>query len=578
MNMIMEYSMKRSKLTEIALATALLATAGLASASSYYVVIPVAGKSILLSGINVALNSYSLPSAIVGLPYSGFNFNNVLSVTGDPDFSSTRVSWSLTSGALPPGLALSRDGQLTGTPSASGNSSFVLRAMYKTRTGEQTYQVAVTDLVVGLAATSMPAGVQGAPYSVDLKTQLSVVGDAAYTGAGVSWSVVAGALPAGLSLTADGIITGTPAAENSGAPFTVQAAYKTKAGQQSYQVVVGAIVVRLDSATLPAGKNGVAYSFDFKPYLGVSGDAAYSAAGSAVVWSVVGGVLPSGLSLNPTSGVLSGTPVGSPTGATFTVQAAYSTKTGKTAYSLVVATTPVVLAPTSWGPGGSPQAYYYGDQTVAASCKDYRNGKTGFAAAAATGYYWVNMGAGTERVYCDMTTNGGGWTLVARSAGTIPAFVGCSTDVSVNTPFGWTVARGTPDNTAAPYSMNVFSRSIAFTEVLIGDSSGTSNSWGAYVYRQTLPVNFKTSLSSDDVPLVDGAFAMSSRMGHTTDTTQYFFRDMPDGVRGQMVRFGLHADGWFTCYGDGPNSRPEQGASAFNGGNINYRHGMLMVR
>lgn len=572
--------MKRHFRMRNAFTAALLAAAGTASAGSYYVVVPLAGKAQLLAGIRVDLSSYALPVGLVGLAYAPFEFNQVLRVTGDPDFSGRLVSWSIASGALPAGLTLSRDGRLSGTPSAAGTSSFVLRATYKTRTGEQSYQVAVNSLVVALAQAQLPAGVQGAPYSFDLKTSLSVAGDSGYTGAGVTWSVSSGSLPAGLALGADGVITGTPSAENAGTPFTIQAVYKSRAGQQAYQVVVGAITIKLASATLQAGKNGLAYSFDFKPSVTVEGDAAYSGPTTGVYWKVVDGALPSGLALNSTTGLLSGTPVGSLTPATFTVQASYKSKMGQQAYSLSVVQTAVVPAPLNWGPGGDPEAFYYDNQTVGTSCKAYRDGKPGYAAATVTGYYWVNMGAGTERVYCDMTTNGGGWTLVARSGGANPAYAGCTVGAGVNTPFGWTVARGTPDNTATPYSMGVFNRNLAFTEVLFGGASGTSNAWGAQVYQQWVPANFKSAWSTNDTSVsATKSFGMASRMGHTSDTTQYFFRDMPDGERADTRGFGLHADGWLTCYGDGPNDRADQApVSAWNGGLINFRHGMIMVR
>ncbi len=150
----------------------------------------------------------------------------------------------------------------------------------------------------------------------------------------------------------------------------------------------------------------------------------------------------------------------------------------------------------------------------------------------------------------------------------------------VNTPFGWTVARGAPGDTSNPYSMGVFSRNLAFSEVLIGDAPGTSNNWGAHVYEQPVPPNFKTSLATTDVPLsVPAGFTMAQYSGHTTDTTQYFFRDVADtNPRSPMVSYGLHADGWQTCYGDGPTSLSPQGYPAGYGGYINYRHGMLMVR
>jgi hypothetical protein len=569
----------RLTLSRLSLSAALLTASAAALASDYFVVVPVPNRSATAGNILVSLNGYGLPQGQVGDAYAGFDFNTVLQVKGDPGFDASSVRWSMASGVLPAGLSLGAGGKITGTPTAPGTASFQVLAAYKTKGGQQAYTVTVNNLVVTLASGGLPNGVQGAAYSFDLKSRLSVSGDSAYAGTGVTWSVSSGSLPSGLSLGADGVISGVPTAESTGTPFTVQATYKAKNGQQSYQVTVPAILVSLSATTLPKSTNNEAYSFNFSPYVSVTGDAAYS--GSGITWSVASGTLPAGLTLDSTTGILSGKPVGATAGTSVTVQAAYKTKTGQYAYSLVVATTPVVLAPTSFASGGAPQALFYEDQTVAASCKAYHTGNANYAAATVSGYYWVNMGAGIERAYCDMSTAGGGWTLVARSGGAVVTNATyCNSGISgVNTPFGWSVARGSPGDTSNPYSMGVFTRSLAFSEVLMGDASGTSNSWGAHVFQQPVPANFRTALTTTDAPLsVAASFPMAQYMGHTTDTTQYFFRDVPDGTRSQAQAYGLHADGWQTCYGDGPNTLSPQAYPASYGGSINYRHGMLMVR
>jgi hypothetical protein len=448
----------------------------------------------------------AMPVGVQGAQYS-YDLKPRLSVSGDPQYTLGQVTWSLASGELPAGLQLNADGTISGTPSAEGTYPFTVQASYKTKTGQQTYSVLVGAITISLASAQLPGGEQGATYRYDLKPKLAIAGDAAYSGAGVTWSVASGTLPAGLSLGSDGVITGTPTAENSGTPFTIQAAYKTKTGQQAYAVVVGAITITLTSAQLPGGEQGAAYTYDLKPKLAIAGDAAYS--GSGVTWSVVSGALPVGLSLSA-NGVISGTPTAENAGTPFTIQAAYKTKTGQQAYAVVVGAIAVTLTgstapgatlgqsynsgngwdikanlsitndaayagngtgvtwsvtggalpagltlnsngtvtgtPTAAGTnpvqvtatyktksgaqnytisytGGITQYSGYrawSDGTLAKSCLEYRNGKTGFAYAGATGdgIYRIDVdGAGALTpvdVVCDMTNDGGGWTTFQR--------------------------------------------------------------------------------------------------------------------------------------------------------------------
>ena len=77
------------------------------------------------------------------------------------------------------------------------------------------------------------------PYSYDLNQLLAVTGDSAYNASNVAWSLPSGALPAGLSLGSNGVISGTPTTKDTvGSSFQVLATYKTKTGQQAYTIVV----------------------------------------------------------------------------------------------------------------------------------------------------------------------------------------------------------------------------------------------------------------------------------------------------------------------------------------------------
>ena len=106
---------------------------------------------------------------------------------------------------------------------------------------------AATEILVALTSgPTLPAGEVNWPYSYDLKQLLSVTGDPSYNASNVSWELQSGALPAGLSLGTDGVLSGIPTTKDTvGSSFQVKATYKTKSGQQAYTIVVNGAVLRV---------------------------------------------------------------------------------------------------------------------------------------------------------------------------------------------------------------------------------------------------------------------------------------------------------------------------------------------
>lgn len=112
------------------------------------------------------------------------------------------------------------------------------------------------NIAVALNPVTLPVGTVGQVYpGFDFKSALSVTGDSAFTGTGVSFTTQ-GTLPLGLAVSADGVLSGTPTAKKpDGTSFQVIATYKTKTGQQAYTIVVNGVT--LDVTQLAVGSQHV---------------------------------------------------------------------------------------------------------------------------------------------------------------------------------------------------------------------------------------------------------------------------------------------------------------------------------
>ena len=147
-----------------------------------------------------------LPVGTIGVDYS-----HLLTATG----GTAPYSWTISSGSMPAGLNLSEGGGITGTPTTLGTSTFTARCSSPNGTSTtKDFSLTVDPLFpVITTANPLPAGNAGTAYSQSLTASS---GTAPYT-----WSVSSGSLPAGLNLSADGSITGTPTALGT-ATFTVR--------------------------------------------------------------------------------------------------------------------------------------------------------------------------------------------------------------------------------------------------------------------------------------------------------------------------------------------------------------------
>lgn len=196
-----------------------------------------------------------------------------------------------------------------------------------------------------------PRAVVGVPYTLDLRQWLMVVGPDAIDRTQISWTIPWGALPAGLSLSSQGVISGVPlvVSPQGGFPMaTITARYENASDTRGVVIPVMPLeqALLLAPGPLPQGTVGDAYQFDLASLLDVpAGLASTGAAGP--FWSVMAGSFPPGIGLTP-AGTLYGTPTEPSTGYSFTARVLYGEASATRTYSLVVSPLQASLALTGF--------------------------------------------------------------------------------------------------------------------------------------------------------------------------------------------------------------------------------------
>jgi hypothetical protein len=277
-----------------------------------------------------------LPNGEVSIAYS-----ETLKASGG---SGTYITWSVTAGTLPDGLSLDAStGNISGTPTTAGTSTITVQVTDSTgRTATEDLSITIAGAPTIITTSPLPNGEVGIAYLEFLEAS---GGSGIYT----TWSITAGTLPDGLSLTASlGIIHGTPTITTT-STITVQVTDSNGlTGTQDLSITIAAAPTITTTSPLPDGEVGIAYSKTLE---------ASGGSGTYTTWSITAGALPDGLSLGASTGVISGTPTAATTSIIIVQVTDSNGLTGVQYLSITIAAAPIITTTSPLPDGEMGVAY-----------------------------------------------------------------------------------------------------------------------------------------------------------------------------------------------------------------------------
>lgn len=429
------------------------------------------------TGNNLSITTLALPQGTVGTGYSAA----LTAAGGAPPYSFEFVSGS---GNLPNGISFVSSGQFLGTPNVAGTYTFTVRVRdSQLAVFERTLSIVVNSNVLAVATATLPNASRGLAYNSSLAASGGIPP--------YSFGIVSGALPAGLTLSIAGNISGTvaPNATLGTSNFRVRVTDGINSfAERDLTLTVVAPPLSINLGPIPAAIRNAAYAHTFTA---TGGSGSYT-------YSLVGGSLPNGLTLN-NNGLLNGTP---------TVLGIFpivvrvtdgSNNTNDGNFIVTVNATALTITPTTLPPGALNVPY-----------------STTLGASGGTAPYNFSVASGALPPGLTLSTSG----VLSGSptqAGTFQFTVGVVDNSSVSSTAGVTI-------TISPSSILISTSGLAVGQTGIAYSSSLSASGGTPPYTFTLingslppGLTLFASGSITGTPSLAGSYNFTVRVNDTTN-------------------------------------------------------------
>ena len=359
-----------------------------------------------------------------------------------------------------------------------------------------TFPITIDGALLITSPAALPAAIVGVPYSY---TFLATGG----TGT-ITWSVASGSLPAGLTLSAKGVLAGTPtspAALPATSAFTIAATDTATAPNRQTQaetLLVNAPIPVLNAAALPNAAIGQAYTQQLT----------FTGGAGAGTFAIASGSLPasSGLTLSP-SGLLAGIPAAGTVGATYSFAVTVASG-GQTSaprpYSLTIVNPLVITSPATLPAGTTGTPYSYQLTASGGSNAGYTwslaSGAlpTGLASVPATGLLsFTPSAAGTFTFSVKVVDSGGNTASSAESITITATPLVISTTTLPATAIGAAYSQqlaytGGPGGTPA-WALTTGALPAGLTLGNTGLVSGRATTAGSYTFSVTVTVAGQSS-------------------------------------------------------------------------------------